>query len=117
MGGVGVANPLEQGGARRFETNRPTLLCHTRQREQRTTGRAFDSYAALARLARPRPQRAKAIILGKLRLSARDALHAAVMERGGVTRIMSFNKGFDMPSGIARVGALCSAPGHEHSLP
>lgn len=48
---------------------------------------------------------AKTIVLGNKRLSARDALHAAVMAREGVTRIMSFDAGFDGLPGIARLGA------------
>jgi predicted nucleic acid-binding protein len=47
--------------------------------------------------------RAKAIVLGNSRLSARDALHLAVMERHGVSRIMSFDSGFDGFPGITRV--------------
>ncbi len=39
--------------------------------------------------------RAKEIVLAYRGLSARDALHAAVMERNGVVRIFSFDKGFD----------------------
>jgi uncharacterized protein len=48
---------------------------------------------------------AKAIVLGKRRLSARDALHAAVMGRERVHRIMSFDGGFDGIPGLARIGA------------
>jgi len=36
-------------------------------------------------------------------ISARDALHAAVMERAGVTRILSFDSGFDSCPGIERL--------------
>jgi predicted nucleic acid-binding protein len=48
---------------------------------------------------------AKSIVLGNLRLSARDALHAAVMAREGVGRIMSFDAGFDGLPGVIRLGA------------
>lgn len=48
---------------------------------------------------------AKTIVLGKRRLSSRDALHAAVMGREGVTRIMTFDAGFDALPGITRLGA------------
>jgi predicted nucleic acid-binding protein len=48
---------------------------------------------------------AKSIVLGKRRLSARDALHAAVMARAGVGRIMSFDAAFDGVPGIVRLGA------------
>lgn len=49
-------------------------------------------------------ERAKSIVLGDERLSARDALHLAVMERQGVDRILSFDKGFDDFPGIERIG-------------
>ena len=47
--------------------------------------------------------RAKAIVLGNTRLSARDAIHLAVMERRGVVRIMSFDAGFDGFPGVSRL--------------
>ena len=49
-------------------------------------------------------ERAKSIVLGSRRLSARNALHLAVMARRRVDRIMSFDSGFDSFPGIARVG-------------
>ena len=49
--------------------------------------------------------RAKAIVLGSKRLSARDALHLAVMDIHGIERIMSFNAGFDGFPGVVRVKA------------
>ena len=48
-------------------------------------------------------ERAKTIVLGRRRLSARDALHVAVMEREGVRRILTFDAGFDAMPGIERV--------------
>ena len=36
-------------------------------------------------------------------LSARDALHVAVMRKAGVERIMSFDRGFDACPGIERL--------------
>jgi uncharacterized protein len=48
-------------------------------------------------------ERAAGIVLGRLRLSARDALHLAVMERRGVSRIMSFDAGLDGHPGIRRI--------------
>ena len=49
-------------------------------------------------------ERAKNIVLGSRRVSARDALHVAVMELGGISRIMSFDTGFDAIPGITRLG-------------
>jgi predicted nucleic acid-binding protein len=48
-------------------------------------------------------ERAKRIVLGRRGLSARDAVHLAVMERVGVTRILSFDAGFDAFPGIQRI--------------
>ena len=47
--------------------------------------------------------RAESIVLGNTRLSARDALHLAVMEQRSVDRVLTFNKGFDGYPGVARV--------------
>ena len=49
-------------------------------------------------------ERAKGIVLGKRRLSARDALHAAIMEREQIRRILSFDSGFDGLPGLTRLG-------------
>jgi predicted nucleic acid-binding protein len=48
-------------------------------------------------------ERAKRIVLGTRRLSARDAIHVATMEQHGVARIMSFDTGFDGLPGIQRL--------------
>jgi predicted nucleic acid-binding protein len=46
---------------------------------------------------------AKQIVLGYRKLSARDALHLAVMRRHGIDRILSFDTGFDGLPGITRI--------------
>lgn len=48
-------------------------------------------------------ERAKAIVLGATRLSARDALHVAIMERHGVDHVMSFDSDFDIVPGLTRL--------------
>ena len=48
-------------------------------------------------------QDAKAIVLGYAQLSARDAIHLAVMKRHGVDRIMTFDTAFDALPGVRRV--------------
>ncbi len=48
-------------------------------------------------------ERAKSVVLGHPTVSARDALHAAVMQREGVTRILSFDRDLDALPGIVRV--------------
>ncbi len=50
-------------------------------------------------------ERAKDLVQGSRALSARDAIHAALMERNGVTRILSFDAGFDQVPGLQRVRA------------
>lgn len=47
--------------------------------------------------------RARAIVLERQALSARDALHAAVMQRHGIARIMSFDAGFDTLPSLTRL--------------
>jgi len=48
-------------------------------------------------------ERAKGIVLGYRRLSARDALHLAVMEQHGIEQILSFDSGFDGFPGVKRL--------------
>jgi predicted nucleic acid-binding protein len=48
-------------------------------------------------------ERAKAIVLGYKRLSARDAVHIAVMEQHGIDRILTFDAGFDGFPGVTRL--------------
>ena len=49
--------------------------------------------------------RARRLIAAATSLSARDALHVAVMQRYGITRILSFDTGFDGILGIERLEA------------
>ena len=49
-------------------------------------------------------ERAKAVVLGSPALSARDAIHVAVMEQHGIARILSFDSAFDRVPGITRLG-------------
>jgi uncharacterized protein len=48
-------------------------------------------------------ERAKSIVLGHPRLSARDALHIGVMEQHRVEQILSFDAGFDGFPGVVRL--------------
>jgi predicted nucleic acid-binding protein len=48
-------------------------------------------------------ERAKEIVFGHRRLSARDAVHLAVMEQHSIDRILSFDSGFDGFPGITRL--------------
>jgi hypothetical protein len=48
-------------------------------------------------------ERAKQIVLAYDRLSARDAVHVAIMEQHGIGKIPSFDPGFDGLPGITRL--------------
>lgn len=48
-------------------------------------------------------ERAKKIVFGHPRLSARDAVHLAVIEQHGIHSILSFDAGFDGVPGITRL--------------
>jgi uncharacterized protein len=48
-------------------------------------------------------ERAKEIVMGHRQVSARDAVHLAVMEQHGTERILSFDSGFDGFPGIKRL--------------
>jgi len=48
-------------------------------------------------------ERAKEIVMGRRQMSARDAVHLAVMEQHGIKRILSFDSGFDGFPGIIRL--------------
>jgi len=48
-------------------------------------------------------ERAKQIVLGYRQLSARDAVHLAVMEKNGIERILSFDASFDTFPKITRL--------------
>lgn len=50
-------------------------------------------------------ERAKALLLGVRPISARDALHVAVMQRHKISRILTFDAGFDAVAGVERVHA------------
>ena len=46
---------------------------------------------------------ARDVLHSRVQLSARDALHVAVMKRHGIERVMSFDAGFDAVGWIERV--------------
>ena len=49
-------------------------------------------------------QRAQRILATVLGISARDAIHVAVIERREVERVMSFDRGLDQVPGLVRIG-------------
>jgi hypothetical protein len=48
-------------------------------------------------------EQAKTLMLGVSPISARDAVHLAVMRRHGVSRVMSFDAGFDQVGWVERI--------------
>jgi predicted nucleic acid-binding protein len=48
-------------------------------------------------------ERAKQIVLGHRHLSARDAVHVAIMQHHGIEQILTFDSGFDGLPGIRRL--------------
>jgi predicted nucleic acid-binding protein len=48
-------------------------------------------------------ERARDLLLAQPDLSSRDALHASIMRRHGVARILTFDSGFDRIPGLERV--------------
>ncbi|MFI4984495.1 MAG: type II toxin-antitoxin system VapC family toxin [Solirubrobacterales bacterium] len=51
---------------------------------------------------------AKDLVYAHRRLSARDALHVAVMRRNEIAEVLSFDRGFDAMTGIRRLPATPS---------
>ena len=68
---------------------------------------AFDALLRIAdevlAVERATLERAKTIVMGHRDLSARDAVHLAVMEQHGIEEILSFDSGFDDYPGITRL--------------
>jgi predicted nucleic acid-binding protein len=52
---------------------------------------------------RPIAERAKEIVLGHKKISARDAIHLAVMEQHNIEQILTFDVAFDGFPGIKRL--------------
>ena len=48
---------------------------------------------------------ARSLVESSQGISARDAVHVAVMRTHGISRVMSFDRGFDQVEGIERIPA------------
>jgi predicted nucleic acid-binding protein len=48
-------------------------------------------------------ERARRLVMSTVSLSARDAIHVAVMQRRDVGTLMSFDRGFDSVPGLTRI--------------
>ena len=105
-----VLEPLIRGGERMItsvEVFQEILHRYTAINRRDAIGPAMDSLQRLAdevlSFSMPEIHRARTLINTVQNLSARDALHVAVMQGAGVTRILSFDGGFDLCPGIERV--------------
>jgi uncharacterized protein len=79
----------------------------SKDRATRCHSAAFDALLGIVddvlSIDRPTVERAKEIVLGSQKLSARDSVHLAVVERHGIERIVSFDSGFDGHPGVTRI--------------
>jgi uncharacterized protein len=70
-------------------------------------GHAFEALLGVVREVLPIEladvQRARRLVSGAGDLSARDALHVAIMQRYDIAEIMSFDRAFDAVPGIRRI--------------
>jgi predicted nucleic acid-binding protein len=70
-------------------------------------GHAFLLLKRLSRLVLPIDleviEQARAVMLQHPKISARDAVHVSIMNVHGITRILSFDAGFDRVPGITRL--------------
>lgn len=70
---------------------------------------AFDALLGIVEEVYPIDQddveRARNLLMSKSGLSARDALHVAIMERHGIRQIVTFDAGFDEISSIRRISS------------
>lgn len=71
-------------------------------------GRVYDNFVDLCPAVLPitlaETDRARVLLTANDRLSARDAIHAAVMLNNDISQIATFDKAFDAVGGVERVG-------------
>jgi uncharacterized protein len=108
---VGAAHP-NKAHARRLEdaiAAGERLVTSAEVLQEDAIQPAFDALLGVVNdvlpIGRKDVERAREFVLGRQGLSARDALHRAVMKREQISRIMSFDAGFDDLPGITRLGA------------
>jgi len=118
---VGAAHPHKSDAQRRLErliNDRERLVTDTEVLQE-----ILHRYVAIKRLDAIQPafdailrivdeviaidlaavEKAKQVVLAYRHLSARDAVHLAVMEQHGISRILSFDSGFDTVPGVTRI--------------
>ncbi|HZC33075.1 MAG TPA: type II toxin-antitoxin system VapC family toxin [Candidatus Bathyarchaeia archaeon] len=91
------------------EVLQEVLLRYTAIDRRDAIGPAWDSILGIVDVVHPIElddvTRARRLVAAAPTLSARDAVHLAVMQRRGISRILSFDTGFDGIVGIERIGA------------
>lgn len=107
---VELVNGLVRGGERLVtdaEVYQEILHRYTAIRRLDAIDAAFRSLDAIAdavlTFGMPEIRIARTIIGAVPGISARDALHVAIMRSHGVDRVLSFDRGFDAVAGIERV--------------
>jgi predicted nucleic acid-binding protein len=82
---------------------------YTAIRRRDAIGPAWDALLGVVDIVHPveleDASRARRLVEVAPALSARHAIHVAVMQRRGISRILSFDSGFDDILGVERVGA------------
>jgi hypothetical protein len=120
---VGAAHPNKEAARRLLEeaVTAGEALCtdaevlqeilhrYTAIRRPQDIDPAFESLLAVVDVVYPIEradvERARTLIDRTPQLSARDAIHVAVMRRHDVDQVMSFDRGFDAIAGMERIGA------------
>ncbi len=107
---VAVLTQLVRGGERLItdvEVYQEILHRYTAIRRTEAIDAAFENLDGLAddilTFGMPEVRAARSLIDSVRGISARDALHVAVMRRAGANRILSFDRGFDICPGIHRL--------------
>ena len=107
---LAMLTQLVQDGERFFtdvEVYQEILHRYTAIRRLDAIDAAFESLDAIAddilTFGMSEIRAARALINSVNGLSARDALHVAVMRKAGTNRILSFDRGFDICPGIHRL--------------
>jgi len=107
---IGAIDRLARSGVRMVtsaEVMQELLHLYTHRRAPEALQQALNALRGLADEVYPVEaedvDRAHAVLRAHAGLSSRDALHVAVMQRRGVTRILSYDRDFDRLATIERV--------------
>jgi len=83
------------------------LHCYTAIKRRDAIGPAFDALLGVVDVVHPVElddvARARRLVAGSDHMTARDAIHIAIMRRREIDRILTFDEDFDSVAGIERV--------------